>query len=196
VSWRALLRAVTLVVLLLAVGPVRGQIPPGGIAVELNPATTAIHWTLGTTFHTVHGTFKLKSGSFRVDPATGEASGVILIDAASGESGDAARDKHMHTEVLESAKYGEITFRPSHVEGKIDLNAAGTVTVSGVLNLHGQEHPMQLVVTVERQGGGLHLVTHFKVPFVAWGMKDPSTFVLRVNKEVAVDVDVLAPLKP
>jgi hypothetical protein len=27
------------------------------------------------------------------------------------------------------------------------------------------------------------------VPFVAWGLKDPSTFVFRTDKEVLLDID-------
>ena len=41
--------------------------------VALDPARTEIHYTLGATAHSVHGTFKLKSGVVRYDPATGKA---------------------------------------------------------------------------------------------------------------------------
>lgn len=159
------------------------------IAINLGPATTSIHWTLHATTHTVHGTFKLKSGAFRVDPANGNASGLIVIDAASGQSGDSARDKKMHRDVLESQQYPTITFKPAHVVGKVDLGAAGTVTVDGVLNLHGQDHPMQITVNLRPQASAVALATHFMVPFVAWGLKDPSTFIFRVDKEVALDID-------
>jgi polyisoprenoid-binding protein YceI len=168
---------------------------PAVIEVELNPATTSIQWTLNTTLHNVHGTFKLKSGSFRVDAATGDASGLIVIDATSAESGDSSRDKVMHRDVLKSARYPEITFRPTHVAGPIDLGANPTVAVSGILNLLGQDHSAQINVAVQQQGPAVHLVTHFKVPFVAWGLKDPSAFVFRVDKEVALDVDLAASLK-
>lgn len=170
--------------------------PLPAIAVDLTPATTSIHWTLNTTIHTVHGTFKLKSGAFHVDPATGDASGVIVIDATSAESGDSSRDKVMHRDVLESARYPEIVFKPTRVGGKIDLAALATVTLDGVLNLLGQDHPIQMPVTVEMRGPALHLVAHFKVPYVAWGLKDPSTFVFRADKVVALDIDVTAPVKP
>ena len=48
------------------------QKPQAPFAITLDPATTSVHWTLNTTIHTVHGTFKLKSGSMLVDPETGE----------------------------------------------------------------------------------------------------------------------------
>jgi polyisoprenoid-binding protein YceI len=165
------------------------QSPATPIAVNLTPSTTNIHWTLNTTIHTVHGTFKLKSGDFKIDPATGNVNGLIVIDATSGESGDSSRDKRMHAAILESPKYPTITFRPVRVEGKIDLAVPGQVTVHGILNLHGQDHPLDLIVTLHPQGTAVALTTHFAVPFVAWGLKDPSTFVFRTDKEVILDVD-------
>jgi polyisoprenoid-binding protein YceI len=171
------------------------QAPVGPIAVGLKPAAMSIHWTLNTTLHTVHGTFQLKNGAFRVEPATGDAGGLIVIDSTSAESGDSSRDKVMHRDVLESARFPEIAFRPTHVDGKIDLGAATTVTLDGVLTLHGQDHPMRFPVLVEMRGGGLHLVAKFSVPYVAWGLKDPSTFIFRAAKEVAVEVDLTAPLR-
>jgi polyisoprenoid-binding protein YceI len=168
------------------------QRPAPAIVVSLDPAAVSIHWTLNTTVHTVHGTFKLKSGGFKIDPATGDANGVIVIDATSGESADSARDKRMHSMVLESAQYPTITFKPTHIDGKIDLAAPGSVTVNGILNLHGQDHPMKITVNLHPQGAGIAAATHFSVPFVAWGLKDPSTFIFRTDKEVILDVDLTA----
>lgn len=176
--------------LLLALGPTAiAQKPQTLLAVTFDPATTAIHWTLNTTLHTVHGTFKLKSGAFKIDPATGDASGLIVVDATSGESGDPSRDKRMHAAILESAQYPTIIFRPTHVDGPIDLAASGPVTVHGILNLHGQDHPLQITVNLHPQASAVALATHFTVPFVAWGLKDPSTFVFRTDKEVLLDID-------
>ena len=165
------------------------QKPQTPFAITLDPSTTAVHWTLNTTIHTVHGTFKLKSGAFRIDPATGDASGLIVIDATSGESGDSSRDQRMHAAILESAQYPTITFRPTHVDGPIDLSTTGLVTVHGIFTLHGQDHPLQITVNLHPQSSAVALATHFTIPFVAWGLKDPSTFVFRTDKQVILDVD-------
>lgn len=170
----------------------RGSGQSGPIDFNLDPAATSIHWTLNTTVHTVHGTFRLKSGAFRIDPATGEASGLIVIDAGSGESGDSARDNRMNSVVLETVKYPAITFRPIHVEGKVDLNSPGLITVTGVINLHGQDHPIEMAVKLRAKDSGLASETHFTIPFVAWGMKDPSVMMFRVDKQVMIDIAATA----
>ncbi len=165
------------------------QTPQAPFAITLDSSTTSIHWTLNTTLHTVHGTFKLKSGTFRIDPATGDASGLIVVNATSGESGDTSRDKRMHAAILESAQYPVITFRPTHVDGNIDLAATGPVTVRGIFTLHGQDHPLQITVNLNPKASAVALSTHFTIPFIAWGLKDPSTFVFRTDKEVTLDID-------
>jgi polyisoprenoid-binding protein YceI len=167
-----------------------------GMDLTLDPATTAIHWTLGAVLHTVHGTFKLNSGAVHFNLKTGEMTGSIVVDATSGESGDSARDQKMHQSILESNQYGTITFRPTHLIGTFRPNQAQTLTVDGVFNLHGQDHPLQLTVNLRPTSNAISLVTHFDVPYVQWGLKDPSTFVLRVSKDVSVDIEATAQIRP
>src|SRR5271169_1252183 len=112
-----------LVVLLAAAAP----LPPTGstqaaaseIVLTLDPAQSKVHWTVDSTLHTVHGTFALKSGNVHFDPETGRAGGKILVYAPSGESGNNSRDKRMHKEILETAKYPDVVFRPTQVDGKV-----------------------------------------------------------------------------
>ena len=185
-----------LLVLIVFIASALAQKTAALIDVTLQPATTNIHWTLNTTLHTVHGTFKLKSAAFHIDPATGNASGEIVIDATSGESADSARDKRMHSAVLESPKFPTITFRPTHVVGKVDLANPGPVTINGVLSRHGQDHPMTITANLHPQPAGVALATHFSVPFVAWGLKDPSTFIFRTDKVVTLDIDATTTPNP
>src|SRR5277367_3681892 len=85
----------------------------------LDPSESTIEFTLGASLHTVHGTFKLKSGEIHFDPAKGTASGAIVVDALSGETSNEGRDKKMHQEILESPKFSEIVFVPARVTGTI-----------------------------------------------------------------------------
>ncbi|HEX3470567.1 MAG TPA: YceI family protein [Silvibacterium sp.] len=185
-SWRCLFS----VVLLLALGSfLHAQSTPQNVTLHLDPSRTEIHWTLSDVLHTVHGTFRLKGGLVTFDPQTGAAQGEILVDVTSGESGSHGRDSRMHRDVLESEKYPQAIFHPAKVTGALK---AGTqnITVEGTLTIHGADHPLRLDTKVQVNGRDAIATTHFSVPYVAWGMKDPSTLVLRVAKEV--DVDVIA----
>ena len=158
------------------------------ITVNLDPAQTKIQWTLGATMHTVHGTFKLKSGSVTFDPQSGAASGEIIVDATSGESGNHSRDTKMHKEVLESQRYPEIIFSPTHVMGKVADQGTSNLQVQGVFHIHGANHDLTLSLPVERSGDTVKASTSFVVPYQDWGMKDPSTFFLKVEKTVSLSI--------
>jgi len=158
------------------------------VSVHLDPQKTEIHWTLGTTLHTVHGTFRLKGGVMTFNPATAAAEGEFLVDVTTGESGNSSRDSKMQKEVLESGKYPQAFFHPVKVSGELKPGSPQNVTVDGTFNIHGADHPLTLQMTVQLNGTGASATTHFTIPYVAWGMKDESTFLLKVDKEVTVDV--------
>lgn len=180
--------------------------------VTLDPAKTTIGITLGATMHTVHGVFKLKSGQIQFDPATGAASGTIIVDATSGDTGNSSRDKKMHGEILESPKFPEIVFTANHVgvhagaqaaqnspqagnriQDLLAQRSAFQADVSGTLRLHGNDHPTTLVIAAQPiTANQLRLSTEFPVPYIEWGLKNPNTFVLRVSNTVDVEVHATA----
>jgi polyisoprenoid-binding protein YceI len=82
------------------------------------PAETAIKFTLGDVLHTVHGNFNLKSGQIHFVPTSNAISGEIVVDATTGNSGSSARDRRMHREILESARYSEVIFHQTELRGK------------------------------------------------------------------------------
>ena len=152
------------------------------------PAHTEIHWTLNTVMHTVHGTFHLRSGSVHFDPATGRAWGELIVDAASGESGSDSRDSRMRKSILEAPKFPAIVFTPDRVNGAIPAAGAGTVKVHGAFKLHGADHEFVLPMQVNVQPSSISTSSRFTIPYLAWGLKNPSTFVLRVSDKVEIDL--------
>ncbi len=158
------------------------------MTLELDPAQTKIEFTLGATLHTVHGTFALKSGTIHFNPSTGAASGLVVVDATSGDSGNQGRDRKMHKEVLESQRYPEITFTLSKMSGKVELQGDSNVQVDGILGLHGADHPMTLTVPVHAKGSTLSARTHLMIPYIEWGLKNPSTLLLHVSDQVEIDI--------
>jgi len=171
------------------------QQPTSEVVLGIDPAQSKVHWTLGTTLHTVHGTFAFKNGTLRVDPASGKASGEILVFATSGDSGNDSRDKKMHKEVLQSGQYPDVIFRPDRVEGKILPQGAFAVQVHGIFGLHGSEHELTVPVQAEFAGDRWTGSAKFVVPFIDWGLKNPSSFFNKVNRAVEIELEMKGSLQ-
>jgi polyisoprenoid-binding protein YceI len=140
--------------------------------------------------HTVHGTFHLTRGRIDFDSETGRASGEVIVDTTSGKTGNDSRDANMHKTVLESQQFPQAIFVPDRVEGKVLVSGSSSVKVHGMLTVHGAAREMTMDVqtsaSADRQ---MKATMSFEIPFVAWGMKDPSTFMLKVGKMVKMTID-------
>ena len=166
-----------------------------GMKVVLDPAQTEIRWKL-SGLHSVHGTFKLKTAEFLFNPKTGLAEGEILVDATTGESGNPARDKRMQEEVLESNRYPAIFYHPTEIKGPIKTDEGmQDLTGEGTFNIHGADHPLELPLKVQINAGTVTATTRFTVPYVDWGMKNPSKLLLRVGKQVEIEVSAKGTIK-
>jgi polyisoprenoid-binding protein YceI len=164
------------------------------ITINLDPSKTQIGFTLGDVLHTVHGTFRLKSGHLELNPETKAVSGQVVVDATSGESGSAARDSRMRKDILETGRYPEITFTPTGMEGGISPTAPSSLTISGWFQIHGERHQLAVPIQIQMLGNQAIAKGHFVVPYVAWGMKNPSTFLLRVDRQVDIEVTAVTTL--
>jgi polyisoprenoid-binding protein YceI len=166
------------------------------LVLQLDPAQTRVEFTLGDVLHTVHGAFKLKRGELRIDPASGKATGELIIDATSGDSGSTARDSRMHKNILESGKYREITLTADRFDGKLNPQGDSQVQLHGAFGIHGSQHEITLPVKVRIQQQQLDADTQFGVPYQKWGMKNPSTFILRVDDTVQIHIHAVGRLSP
>jgi polyisoprenoid-binding protein YceI len=163
--------------------------------VRFDPAQTDIRWTLGALLHTVHGTFKLKGGLLTSDSTTGLARGAFTVDLTTGNSGDDARDRTMQQQVLESVEYPLASFTTDAVHVDETSRSIQQIATTGTFSIHGRDHPIPVKGTLQIAGNQVTVTAHFQVPYVEWGLHDPSTFILRVAKVVDVDVTLRGTLE-
>ena len=154
----------------------------------LKPEATAIHWTLSGNMHTVHGTFELKRAVIDLNLEDGSVDGLVEVNATSGQSGNTARDQRMQS-ILESDRYPIISFHPTKVIGRVMPFRDEVVTVEGIFRIHGADHPLQMQINIHPKGNAIILKTEFAVPYVDWGMEDPSILFFRVDRTVNIEVE-------
>jgi polyisoprenoid-binding protein YceI len=167
----------------------------GVVQAELNPSKCAVHFTLGAFLHTVHGTFNVNAGTIRFDPSSDHLTGEISVDVKSGHTGNATRDRQMHENVLESNRFPEAVFVLNHIHGRLALEGESHVEVRGVLRIHGAEHELTVPATIAMRRDVVTATADFTVPYVAWGMKDPSNVLLHVDKTVSIHVELNGAVK-
>lgn len=163
---------------------------------RLDPAQTEVHFTLKTALHTVHGTFKMSAGAIDFDPRTGQASGQIVVETGSGESGNDSRDGKMKREYLEVPSFPVATFEVEHVNGYDAEKANQKITVNGTMTLHGAKHALAMEFALSPDGQTTVAATHFLIPYVAWGIKDPGNAFIHVEKEVLMEITARGSMAP
>jgi hypothetical protein len=178
-----------------AATPRTDKAAPAQLIFTVDPAHGTLHWTLDTTLHLVHGTFAVKRGEVTVNPATGNATGDIVADATSGKTDNDSRDKKMHQEILETPRFPDIVFRVDQIEGlTAPLNKA-QLKLHGTFFIHGAQHEMIVPADVEIAGDHWNGTAKFVVPYIAWGIKNPSNFLLKASPTVDVDLELSGSLR-
>lgn len=155
----------------------------------VDPAASSVTFLLDATMHEVHGTFAVRSGELRFHPASGRLEGEVVVDAKSADTGSEGRDEEMHEKVLESGKYPTLTFVPKAFQGTLQPRGESRGTLEGEMRIHGSTHKVSLPTRVTLEGDRFTAHSTLTVPYVEWGLKDPSKFVFRVAKEVEVEIE-------
>jgi polyisoprenoid-binding protein YceI len=125
---------------------------------QVDSATSTVGFTLSGS-HLVEGTFKVMSGDFSLDPQSGVMQGMVTVDASTGK-----------------------------FTGQVKDSGDSTGQVDGTFTLLGKGHPLTVPMVVHVEGNHFTATGSFVVPYVNWGMKDPSWFVMKMAKEVKVDL--------
>lgn len=165
-------------------------------AFNVNPDSSSVAFLLPSNHDATNGTFHVEKGVVNFDASSPNLSGLIVVSAASGATGNATRDKRMLNEVLQATKFADATFAPQTYTGTLAPVGDSTLQVTGVFTLHGAPHTITVPMQLHIEGGKCTAKTTFKVPYVEWGLKDPSWFVFKVAKEADVTLNLVGFVAP
>ena len=154
----------------------------------VNPDHSEVKMTLKTTHELVIGTFQVRSGSIEFDRNASVMSGSVVVLAGSGKTGNGSRDKKMNKDILEVQQYATVSFEPKSYAGTIAPSGDSTIQVTGTFTLLGTPHEITVPVLVHLEGSTATAKAHFVVPYVQWGLKNPSFLVWKADNDVAIDL--------
>jgi len=156
----------------------------------VNPDASEVKITLKTTHELVNGTFHVQSGSIEFDRGTPKMLGSVVVLAGSGKTGNDSRDKKMNKDILKVEQYAAVSFEPKTYTGAIALSGDSTIQVTGVFTLLGTPHEITIPILVHLEGTTATAKAHFVVPYVQWGLKNPSFLIWKADDDVAIDLFV------
>jgi hypothetical protein len=175
-----------------AVFALAGLLAPAALAQHqtfaVNPDASEVKMTLKTTHELVNGTFHIQSGSIEFAPGAPKMSGSVVVLAGSGKTGNNSRDKKMNKDILKVEQYATVSFEPKTYTGDLALSGDSTIQVTGIFTLLGTPHEIALPMLVHLEGTTATAKAHFVVPYVQWGLKNPSFLVWKAEDDVAIEL--------
>jgi polyisoprenoid-binding protein YceI len=154
----------------------------------VNPDGSEVKMTLKTTHEIVNGTFHTQSGSIEFDRSNPKMQGSVVVVAGSGNTGNGSRDKKMNKDILKVEQYANVSFEPKTYTGAIALSGDSNLQVSGIFTLLGTPHEITIPMLVHLEGTAATAKAHFVVPYVQWGLKNPSFLIWKADDDVAIDL--------
>jgi polyisoprenoid-binding protein YceI len=153
-----------------------------------NPDASEVKMTLKTTHEVVNGSFHIQAGSLEFDRSATKMSGSVVVLAGSGKTGNGSRDKKMNKDILQVEQHATVSFEPKSYAGTIAPSGDSTIQVTGIFTLLGMPHEITIPILVHLEGTTATAKAHFVLPYIQWGLKDPSFLFWKADKDVAIDL--------
>ena len=157
----------------------------------VNPDASEVKMTLNTTHEVVNGTFHIQSGSIEFDRSAPKMSGSVAVLAGSGKTGNHSRDKKMNKEILKVDEFTSVCFAPKTYTGTIAPSGDSSIQVTGVFTLLGNPHDLTIPMQIHIDGSKATARAKFVVPYVQWGLTNPSFMFWKAENDVAIDLNLL-----
>jgi polyisoprenoid-binding protein YceI len=179
----------------LAVAALALALAPFGLAQRstfaISPDSSEVRMRLNTTHEVVNGTFRIASGTVSFDPTDPHLSGLIVVKADSGETGNNSRDKKMKRDILKVDEFTTVLFAPKSYTGAIASPGDSNLQVSGVFTLLGKAHDVTVPMKLHIEGSSMTAKGSLVVPYVDWGLKDPSFFLWKADHTVTIELNLV-----
>jgi polyisoprenoid-binding protein YceI len=157
----------------------------------VNPDASEVKMTLNTTHEVVVGTFQIQTGSIEFDRRNSKMTGAVIVVAGSGKTGNDSRDKKMYRDILQIEQHATISFETKTYAGAIASSGDSTIQVTGIFTLLGTPHEITIPMLVHLDGTNATVKAHFVVPYVQWGLKNPSFLIWKADNDVAIDLNLV-----
>jgi polyisoprenoid-binding protein YceI len=154
----------------------------------VDPDASEVKMTLKTTHELVNGAFHIQSGSVEFDRSAPKMSGSVVVLAGSGKTGNGSRDKKMNKEILQAEQHATVSFEPKSYAGVIAPSGDSTIQVTGIFTLLATPHEITIPMLVQLEDTTATAKAHFAVPYIQWGLKDPSFLFWKADHDVAIDL--------
>jgi polyisoprenoid-binding protein YceI len=157
----------------------------------VNPDASEVKMKLNTTHEVVDGTFHIQSGSINFDRTASHISGIIIVAAGSGKTGNDSRDKKMNKDILKVDQFATVSFAPKAYNGTIAASGDSTIQVSGAFTLLGTAHDLTIPMQIHIDGSKATAKAQFIISYVQWGLKNPSFLIWNAENDVAIDLNLV-----
>lgn len=175
---------------------VHAAAPQAGHAYRIDPGKAQILFYLGATMHTVHGSTRRVHGEVVVESASERSlavSGVVRIEAADLQTGNARRDRTMREHSLAVARHPEIVFQPRRLTPQ---RGASAFDLAGDLTIRGVTRPAVVSVEIEPRGDRLEVRGGTDVRWSEFQVPDPSFLFVSIDEIARVRFEIeLVPIR-
>lgn len=116
--------------------------------------------------------------------------GEVAVDLSSLDTGISMRDEHMKEKYLEVEKFKEakLIFKDAKIPAA-KLKQGGEVELTATLDLHGQQKPVPVVMTLENKSGSVKSSSKFKIKLSEFNIAIPSFSGITVADEVNITTE-------
>jgi polyisoprenoid-binding protein YceI len=161
----------------------------------VNPDASEVKIALKTTHELVSGSFHVQSGSIEFERNSPRMSGSVVVLAGSGKTGNGSRDKKMNKDILKVEQHATVSFTPTAYTGAIASSGDSTIQVTGTFTLLDTPHEISVPMLVHIGDGKTTAKADFVLPYVQWGLKNPSFLIWKADNDVAIDINLVGTIR-